>query len=81
MIEQISEPKTNVVVDLTFVDGNAFVLLGVVSRELKRGGKEEFVKDFMTEATSGDYDNLLRTIGKYVKVTWQPEEDTEYSEY
>ena len=61
--------RTNVEVKLTGEDGNAFSIMGRVSRELKRAGyNEDFVKQYQNEATSGDYDNLLRVTMEYVKV-------------
>lgn len=58
-----------VVVELVGHDGNAFSILGRVSRALRGGGatKEE-VDEFMEEATSGDYDNLLQTCERWVVV-------------
>jgi hypothetical protein len=43
-------------------DGNAFSILGRVSRVMKRNGIHDQWDEFHTEATSGDYDNLLRTV-------------------
>jgi len=48
-------------------DGNAFAILGRVSKALKRGGYPEMVEPFMKEAMSGDYDHLLRTAMEYVE--------------
>ena len=58
-----------VVVELVGHDGNAFAILGKVSRALRKGGatKEE-VDEFMAEATSGDYENLLATCMRWVEV-------------
>lgn len=51
-------------------DGNAFAILGAVSKALKDGGvPEEEVQEFMTEATSGDYNHLLQTAIKWVDVS------------
>ena len=48
-------------------DGNAFAILGRVSRELKRHGIDaDEVKAFHAEATSGDYDHLLQTCMAWV---------------
>lgn len=50
-------------------DGNAFNLLGIVRHDLKRGGvpKEE-IDQFLEEAMSGTYDDLLVTCMKWVNV-------------
>jgi hypothetical protein len=66
---QMSEVKAyvpkfpEVEVELTGVDGNAFAVLAEVRRALNLAGVDpEDVKDFMAEATSGDYDHLLATV-------------------
>ena len=62
-------PITNVKVKLTGTDGNAFAILGKVREALKRAGhKEELIKEYMSKAMSGDYDNLLATTMEYVEV-------------
>ncbi len=59
----------DVQVQLTGTDGNAFAIIGRVSRALKRAGHpESAVKEFQDEAMSGDYDHLLQTAMKYVDV-------------
>jgi len=63
-------PKTDVEVKLVGEDGNAFAIVGKVSRELKRAGYDtDFVKKYQNEATQGDYDQLLRVTMDYVHVT------------
>ena len=50
-------------------DGNAFAILGVVDRiMLKAGVSPEIRKDFFTEATAGNYDELLQTVMKYFEI-------------
>ncbi len=56
------------VVRLVGTDGNAFAIMGKVARALRQAGKPELVKPYMDEATSGDYDHLLRVTMKYVDV-------------
>lgn len=56
----------DVVVKLVGEDGNAFSILGRVSKALKRAGYADGAKEFMAEATSGDYDHLLATVQRYV---------------
>ena len=60
--------KTNVKVKLVGTDGNAFSILGKVSKALKAGGHPDLAKEFMKEAMSGDYNHLLRTAMEYVEV-------------
>jgi hypothetical protein len=58
-----------VVVQLTGEDGNAFAILGRVQRALvKAGADREDIKAFQSEATSGDYDDLLATVQRWVEV-------------
>ena len=58
----------DVTVELSGEDGNAFVLMGVVTKALRRAGHSDAIESFREEAMSGDYDNLLRTCMKYVNV-------------
>ena len=51
-------------------DGNAFSILGRAQRVARKAGwPEEQIKEFITEATSGDYDHLLQTCNKYFDVS------------
>ena len=59
----------DVEVQLVGTDGNAYALLGKVSHALKQAGHTEAAAEFIEEATSGDYDHLLRTCCKYVEVS------------
>ncbi len=61
-------PKTKIVVELVGEDGNAFAIIGRVSKALKRGGHGDLVNEFTKEAMSGDYDHLLQTAMEYVEV-------------
>lgn len=49
-------------------DGNAFAILGRVSRALRRAGYADGADEFMDEAMSGDYDHLLATVMDYVDI-------------
>ena len=59
----------DVEVQLTGTDGNAFSILGKVSAALRCAGHRDAAEEFVKEATSGDYDNLLATAMKYVEVS------------
>jgi len=62
-------PITNVKVKLVGEDGNAFFIIGRTRAAMKRAHvPEETIKEFQTEAMSGDYDHLLQTVMKYVDV-------------
>jgi hypothetical protein len=61
---------SDVKVSLDDIDGNAFVLLAHVRRELRRAGaSEEEIQEFTDEATADDYDHLLGTITRWVDIT------------
>ena len=50
-------------------DGNAFAIMGRVMKAMRRAGApQELIAQYQKEATSGDYDNLLRVTMKYVEV-------------
>ena len=54
-------------VQLAGEDGNAFAILGRVSKALRRGGvSREDITTYQAEATAGDYDHLLRTTMRWV---------------
>ena len=65
------DPKyPHIEVKLVGKDGNAFSILGFVTTEMKRNKIPKEERDeFLKEATSGDYDNLLRTCMKWVAVS------------
>lgn len=61
---------TGVEVQLTGVDGNAFNILGLVDKKMRRAGVSQEVRDkYRAEATSGDYDHLLQVTMKFVIVS------------
>lgn len=65
----VAKPLTDLTVKLVGEDGNAFFILGRVRATLRKGGyPQEFIEQFTTEATAGDYDHLLQTVMKYVNV-------------
>ena len=54
-------------VDLVGQDGNAFTIIGSISKALSRGGVSlEEVYKFQEEATDGDYYHVLKTCMKWV---------------
>ncbi|MCC6888516.1 MAG: hypothetical protein IT536_08290 [Hyphomicrobiales bacterium] len=59
----------NVTVQLTGQDGNAFTVLGLMLRAMRKANiPADEIAAFRTEATSGDYNTLLATCMKYVDV-------------
>lgn len=56
-------------VQLSGVNGNAFVILGIVKRALRDAGVPLAEQNlYLDEATSGDDDHLLRTTVQWVNV-------------
>ena len=54
------------VIDLTGPDGNAFVLLGTVSKLCKQIGiSSERTDEILDEMRSSDYENLIKVFDKY----------------
>jgi len=64
--------------ELTGVDGNAYAILGVFSRQARREGwTQEEIDLVLEEAKSGDYDHLLSTIMTYCEPQDEEEQDDE----
>ena len=63
-----SAPLTDAVVQLTGEDGNAFAILARVRRAIRGSNHPELAEQFLQEATSGDYNNVLMTCMRYVTV-------------
>ena len=62
-------PATKPTVKLIGRDGNAFSIMGRVKKALMRtGADKEYIDQYLSEATSGDYDHLLFVSMKYVDV-------------
>lgn len=54
--------------DLVGIDGNAFSVMGYVSKALKHTGHSDLVDEYREKAMSGDYDNLLMVSQKYIDI-------------
>lgn len=66
----VNSPWYDLDVQLTGGDGNAFAILGAVQKALRRSAVPAAdISRFQEEATSGDYDNLLRTAMRWVNVS------------
>ena len=63
------EDPTKPTVKLTGVSGNAFAVMGVVSRALRKAGfDQEYIDKYMQESMAGDYNNLLTVAHKYANI-------------
>ena len=58
-------------------DGNAFSILGRVQRIMRQNGLQNEWEAFHSEATSGNYDNLLMTVMRWFSVDEQLDDDYE----
>jgi len=56
------QPQSEIVIDLTGPDGNAFALMGYANRFAKQLGLDG--KAITNEMMSGDYENLLEVFDK-----------------
>jgi len=66
----MTEPIEKPTVKLIDTNGNAFAIMGRVKNALfQAGADKEYVKKYLDEAMSGDYDNLLCVSMEYVHVT------------
>ena len=72
--------KTNIKLNLEGVDSNAFVLLGVAQRELRRNHMMDMWDAFHKEATAGDYNHLLATLSDWFDICFGDEDEDEYDE-
>ena len=57
------QPQTEIVIDLTGPDGNAFVLMGYAKRFAKQLGLDG--NKITNEMMEGDYENLLQVFDGY----------------
>ena len=56
-------------VNLVGEDGNAFFILGKVKKALRKFGcSNEYIDNYITDATSSDYNHLIQTTMEYVNV-------------
>ncbi len=62
------ESLTDVTVKLTEEDGNAFAVLAKVKKALEEAGHADLAKQYLEQATRGNYDHLLQTTMKFVRV-------------
>ena len=67
--QDLLSPITSVKVRLVEEDGNAFSILGRCRAAMRKAGyPQAFIDTFVTEATAGNYDDLLATVMRYVVV-------------
>ena len=65
----MKKPEKKPVLRLSGMDANPYAIIGQVKKALKKAGADhEYVKQFIDEATSGDYAHLLRVTLEYVRI-------------
>jgi len=65
----MKKPIEKPVVRLVGENGNAFNIMGLASRALRKAGADkEYINKYLAEAKEGDYNNLLIVTMKYVEV-------------
>ena len=57
------QPKSEIVIDITGPDGNAFALMGHAKRFASQLGLD--AETIINEMTSGDYEDLVQTFDKH----------------
>tara|TARA_B100000497_G_scaffold124577_1_gene159292 strand:- start:176 stop:397 length:222 start_codon:yes stop_codon:yes gene_type:complete len=62
-IKNKSEMSSEIEIDLTGPDGNAFALMGYAKNFSRQLGLD--FKEIQTEMTSGDYENLVEVFEKH----------------
>jgi hypothetical protein len=68
----------NITVKLIGQDGNAFSILGIVNKALKKNKvSQEEIDLFNKEATNGDYNHLLQIVMKWVSVDGGEDQEDE----
>ena len=63
MTIRAKQPVSEIVLDLTGPDGNAFALMGYAMQFSKQMGIDS--KPIIAEMKSGDYENLIEVFDKY----------------
>jgi hypothetical protein len=67
--ERPTMAKYDITVELVGNDGNAFSIMGAVTKAMQRAGVSKEERDlYFKEATSGDYNQLLATTMEWVEV-------------
>jgi ribosomal protein S9 len=62
--------KYDITVELVGHDGNAFSIMGAVTKAMRRAGVSREEQDqYFKEATAGDYNQLLATTMEWVEVS------------
>jgi hypothetical protein len=67
----MSEVKyPDIEVELSGQDGNAYAIMGSISKAMRRARVSQAEIDkYLEESTSGDYDHLLQTAMRWVSVS------------
>lgn len=59
----------NIEVDFSEQDGNALMIMGAVTKAMRRGGcSDDEINEYRKAAKSGDYDNVIRVTDETVTI-------------
>lgn len=58
----------DVTVQLTGIDSNAMNIIAAVTKALRRAGYGSQTREFVNEATAGDYNHVIQTAMQWVNV-------------
>ena len=64
-LEQARSEPDEIVIDLNGPGGNAFYIIGIISRRLKAVGRGGEVAGYLHEAMTGSYDELLAISNRW----------------
>lgn len=63
--------SNNITIDIDGPDGNAFAIIGIVTREFRKSGMPQHQIDrIVKKATSGDYEHLKKTLKDEAARCW-----------
>jgi len=56
-------------IEVAPIDGNAYSIMGAVSKAMRRAGaSDEVIKKYQDDSRSGDYDHLIQVAMKHVNL-------------
>lgn len=67
-LEEIKVIKPVIHIDLNSESGNAFFVLAIAKKALIKLGKKDEAEEYITRATAGDYQNLLKVTREYCEL-------------
>ena len=59
-----------IVINRETPEGNAYYIMGTVKRVLRDNGYQNLEREYVTKATSGNYNNLCNVSKEYVNISF-----------